>query len=211
MGWIEIILMPLVVVIMGSFCTYFISRSQTNMSRELEIINQKIKILDIASRYMTDENESKRICAVKLLKIVDPDIAGEMLKIIEESTEETLRVRSVAQEVGNTVEQKGQKSDDSDLKEKNAFPLVASVREKDNALNFAREIINAGQTKYKPEVYLAENGWYVVSLGGYLGKSEADQRVAYAKSTGIAPDAFVWRSNNLGKNLLKPNGETAER
>lgn len=83
-----------------------------------------------------------------------------------------------------------------------SFAVVGSFRQISEARLFAKKLESNG-IKFKPEIYLAENDYYAVSLGGYLSKSEASRRVRYARDTGIAHDAYVWTSILWGRNLYQ--------
>jgi hypothetical protein len=54
---------------------------------------------------------------------------------------------------------------------------------------------------YAPEIYLAQNGNYALTLGGYLNSAEAAKRVQAAK-TGF-PQAYARTSDVWAENLLK--------
>ncbi|MEK6325547.1 MAG: SPOR domain-containing protein [Acidobacteriota bacterium] len=83
----------------------------------------------------------------------------------------------------------------------NAFPVVGSFTDRNEALGFARKS-KLRFTPYALEMYLAENDYYAVTLGGYMNQAEASKRVRFAKDKG-AKDAYVWVSDNWGDNLLK--------
>lgn len=87
-----------------------------------------------------------------------------------------------------------------------AFPLVSSVRDLERAIKLAKQIEEKKDLKYLPHVYLAENGWYVVSLGGHMKKDEAQKRVNYAIEAGIASDAFVWTSYFIDEPIYSKSG-----
>lgn len=77
------------------------------------------------------------------------------------------------------------------------FPLIGSFQSKERAIVFAHNLMSSAKLNYPIEVYYAGNGWYTVSLGGYLEIEEARTRVNYAKEVNIASDAFVWSSSNM--------------
>lgn len=88
------------------------------------------------------------------------------------------------------------------------FPVVASLPTLDAAVAKAQELKNMG-LPYETEVYLADNNYYAVTLGGYLTQEEAASRVNYAKNNGIAKDAYVWESTLWGENLLRAHSPTS--
>lgn len=79
------------------------------------------------------------------------------------------------------------------------FPVVGSFQKLPDAIAFAKRIKN--RVRYRPGVYLTENGFYGVTLGGYLSPAEAKKRVHYARKNGIAKDAYIFRSTFWGENL----------
>jgi hypothetical protein len=83
-----------------------------------------------------------------------------------------------------------------------AFPVVASPKDLNSAIDLARKI-RAVVKEYPVEVYLAENDYYAVTLGGYLLPEDALKRVKFARDRKIAADAYVWQSNQWGDNLFK--------
>lgn len=84
----------------------------------------------------------------------------------------------------------------------NWFTVVASYRSFEDARSFALKLDSA-EYDFQPHIYLAENDYYGVTLGGYLDYREAVRRMRFAKSHGIAADAYVWQSVLWGDNLLE--------
>lgn len=82
------------------------------------------------------------------------------------------------------------------------FPVVGSFLELGEAIAFAKTIEDR-KISYKPEVYLSENNYYGVTLGGYLSLEEAIKRSEYARTKRIAKDAYTYSSINWGDNLFK--------
>ncbi len=82
------------------------------------------------------------------------------------------------------------------------FSVIGSFHKLEDARQFAEKLKNADHL-YSPEIYLAENDYYSVTLGGYLSYKDAVNRVVYAKSKGIAKDAYVWKTNSWGVNLFE--------
>ncbi len=82
------------------------------------------------------------------------------------------------------------------------FPVVGSFMELGEAISFANKLEDRGFS-YKPEIYLSENNYYGVTLGGYLSLEEAIKRTEYARTKGIAKDAYTYSSINWGDNLFK--------
>lgn len=82
----------------------------------------------------------------------------------------------------------------------NWFAVVGSFRERAPAEQFAQRLSVQG---HRPEIYLAENAYYAVVLGGYLDLKQAKQLIEFAKKQGF-DDAYIWRSDRWGKNLFRP-------
>jgi hypothetical protein len=83
-----------------------------------------------------------------------------------------------------------------------AFPVIRSMKDLNGAIDWARGLRKT-IPEYPVEVYLAENDYYAVTLGGYLSREEAENRVKLARDRKISPDAYVWQSRNWGHSLLK--------
>jgi len=123
------------------------------------------------------------------LTAVDAELARQLTASIEANPKFSLNIKKEAQAVAAKVP-RGY-----------AFAVVGSFRTFQEAERFAERIQKS--VPYPPEIYLAENDYYAVSLGGYLERQEAAQRVRFAKEKGIAGDAYVWSSTIWGDNLRK--------
>jgi hypothetical protein len=82
----------------------------------------------------------------------------------------------------------------------NWFAVVGSFREQALAEQLAQRLSTQG---HRPEIYLAENAYYAVVLGGYLDLKQAKQLSELARKQGF-DDAYIWRSERWGKNLFRP-------
>ena len=84
------------------------------------------------------------------------------------------------------------------------FPVVASPYNDADLLGTLEEL-SSSRSEYPIHVYKSADRHgvpvYAVTLGGYLSKAEASKRVQYARSSGIAPDAYAWSSNLWGSNV----------
>lgn len=200
-SWIEVFVMPIVVGVVGGAATYFISGSQIQSAQDIAAaerasaekrarVEQQLKLLEMFSAKITSSNPRERELAVRLLRMLDQELASKLAEAIAADETETPKIRTEAR----TVAQEVRKGD--------AFPVVRSVRDFASAVDFARRL-RASHPEYPAEVYLAENAYYAVTLGGYLDRDEAARRVKFARDKGIAPDAYVWQSRIWGDNLLK--------
>jgi hypothetical protein len=112
-------------------------------------------------------------------------------KLYGQNSQEQAAVRSAWEMVGISVTQRNYE-----------FPVVGSLTTLDEAVRVARRL-QEQNFPYPVQIYLAENDYYAVTLGGYLERQEAARRVQYAKDKGIAKDAYVRYSTAWGENLFK--------
>ncbi|MEW8626782.1 MAG: hypothetical protein AB2551_13585 [Candidatus Thiodiazotropha sp.] len=86
----------------------------------------------------------------------------------------------------------------------NWFPVVASTYNEEDLIS-KLEIIKKQKPEYQIHIYKTTDKRgtpvWAVSLGGYLDKHEARKRVAYAKDSGIADDAYIWQSEIWGNDI----------
>ena len=95
-----------------------------------------------------------------MLAAVDSRLASSLAGTIAKDTKETEPVRTAARVITQKIT-KG-----------TTFPVVGSFIELSEAITFARKLENLGRV-YKPEIFLTENNYYGVTLGGYLTLEEA--------------------------------------
>ncbi len=88
--------------------------------------------------------------------------------------------------------------------ENNWFPVISSPYNTTDLLGKLEELARI-TVQYPVQVYKTADKRgvpvYAITLGGYLSKADAAKRVSYARSSGIAPDAYPWRSNIWGENI----------
>lgn len=199
-SWVEIVMMPLAVTLVGTVGTYFLTRqqlrsseiasqAQIESSENLARSDQQIKVLEIFSEKITSDNVRERELAVRILQSVDPVLAEKLAKAIAETETENVGVRKLAQKIADSEASKGY-----------SFPVIGSFETMPEAIDFIKTINPA---PYTPEIYLSDNNYYAVTLGGYLRKEEAATRVRFAQQQGIAPDAFVKNTRTWGENLYR--------
>ncbi len=198
--FLEIALMPIVVALLGSGATFAITTYQTRTAKDIAdaqrasaeriaVSDRQLKALELFSRMIVSEKETEKEMAVRLLTAVDAELARQLTASIEANPTFSPNIKKEAQAVAKIVP-RGY-----------AFPVVGSFRTFQEAEKFAERIQKS--VPYLPEIYLAENDYYAVSLGGYLERQEAAQRVRLAREKGIAGDAYVWNSTIWGNNLRK--------
>ncbi len=204
-SWIEVIIMPVVVALVGIGGTYFITQQQgqsAELARQTELdkaqetaaADRQIKALELFVDKIQSPDERERKFALRLLKVVDGNLATQLATAVSEDEDEKPQIRKVAAQVAKDAAARGF-----------SFPVVASRRTFDEARGFASKvegILDAQEKPFTTAIYLSENGYYAVTLGGYLTQDEARSRAQYAKSSGIASDAYVRSSRNWGENLI---------
>jgi hypothetical protein len=201
-SWVEIVLMPLVVALVGIIGTITITNQQaenaallrkTELEKTQEIADadRQIKILEIFSEKITSSDEKDRILAIRLLTALDGSLATKLATAVSESADKNSDIRRVAKEVSKQSELIG-----------NSFPVVFSTKNYDVAVEFANKINDNSNTS-KPEIYMSDNGYFAVTLGGYLSYSEAQKRSTLAVKMNLSKDAYIRTSTNWGENLLQ--------
>lgn len=196
----EIILMPLAVVLVGIIGTVGVTTYQTRSAEKVAAAERdsaerrsrseaQLNALSNFSRMIASENPRERELALKLLGIVDVELASQLAGVVADDKNETQSVRNEARRVTATTQGY-------------AFPVVGAFKALNVAVALARKLRGAG-IQYPSEVYLAENNYYAVTLGGYLQVEEALRRTEFARQRGIAKDAYVSSSRNWGDNLFK--------
>ncbi|MGF1706808.1 hypothetical protein [Enterovibrio baiacu] len=85
------------------------------------------------------------------------------------------------------------------------FPVIASAYRKIDLTNKLEELgkldLEHNVAVYKTTDKKGTIVW-AITLGGYMSKSDAQVRVDYARKAQIAPDAYVWKSEKWGKNII---------
>ncbi|WP_028023205.1 hypothetical protein [Enterovibrio calviensis] len=94
---------------------------------------------------------------------------------------------------------------DNQVSQHNWFPVIASAYRETDLLNYLAEVGDA-DLEYKIAVYKTtdKKGTFVwaITLGGDLEKTEAEARVAYARASELSPDAYLWKSEKWGENII---------
>ena len=167
-----------------------ISAAERDSAEKRFRAEQQVKILEIfGEKFFSDDAKEKEL-AVKMLAAVDSGLASSLAGIIAKDTKESEQVRTAARVISQRIT-KGI-----------TFPVVGSFKELSEAIAYAKKLEDR-EFSYQPEIYLSENNYYGVTLGGYLSLEEAIKRTEYARTEGIARDAYPYRSTNWGDNLFK--------
>jgi hypothetical protein len=198
---IEIAVMPIVITALGIFGTCAVTSqqntnavlmAQTQLQSEetRSRSEQQIKILEIFSNRISSPNVDERQLAIRILSVLDGDLASKLATAVSANEKEDPSVRTLAREVAASQASKGY-----------SFPVIASYSTLAPAIATAVRIGKEYTTIYPTEVYRSENGYFAVTLGGYLSPDEASKRSEYARNQGIAGDAYVRTSKLWGQRL----------
>ena len=110
----ELVVMPVVVALVGTAGTYFItdqqeknartlSEAQLESARELAIADRQIKILEIFSEKITSSDQDDRLLALRLLTALDPNLAEQLAIAVKQGETEDSEVGRVATEVAQNA------------------------------------------------------------------------------------------------------------
>ena len=169
--------------------TEVLSQAQLQSEEKRTRSEQQLKILEIFSQRIISQDVRDRQVAIRILQALDGELATKLASAIAANEAEAPEVRTLARDVVTAQASKGY-----------SFPVVASVTTLSEALSRAAAL--TGKTgEYSADVYSAENGYYAVTLGGYLTTEEAIQRRDFARKNGIAADAYV-RTSRLWSERL---------
>jgi len=81
-----------------------------------------------------------------------------------------------------------------------SFAVIASLPTQAAALKYASQV-RSKSDMYSVEVYQRAPNRFAVTLGGQTSAAEANRRVEFARSTGIASDAYVRFASDWGANV----------
>ncbi len=201
--WVEIVLMPMVVAVVGIVGTLLVTAQQaknaelarkTELEKTQEIADadRQIKILEIFADKITSKSDSDKLLALEILTAIDGSLAEKLASAVKESTLKDSAVTTAAKGIIEKSKLSG-----------NSFPVIQSTKDFSVAVNAAKKI-QAQKLKFSPEIYLAENGYYALTLGGYLSLAEARARTRFAIDNNIASDAYVRNTVSWGENLFQP-------
>jgi hypothetical protein len=116
-SFIEVVLMPLVIAIVGIGGTYFLTTqqeknaetsktAQLESTRELAEADRQLKILEIFAEKVASQDQQERILALRLLDALDPALAEKLATAVLASEPEESEVRKVADEVAQEANAK---------------------------------------------------------------------------------------------------------
>jgi len=97
-SWIEIVLMPLAIVIAGLLGTYFITQQQIESAHISNKADRQIKIIEIFAEGMLSEDPQKRIAAIGMVEVLEPELSIELVRVvITENEKEKPAVKQAAE------------------------------------------------------------------------------------------------------------------
>lgn len=102
-SWIEIFLMPLVIAGVGILGTYLITQQQADVAEANAISERQVKILEIFAEKITNEDEKQRLLAIKLLRVLDDDLAEKLASAVAETEPEESEIKKVATKVADVA------------------------------------------------------------------------------------------------------------
>lgn len=199
---LEVFLMPVVVVLVGTMGTLVISsrqqesserlgQTQLQAAREMAAADRQVQVLNLFAEKLASDDEGDKVVALCLLKAVDSELAQKLAAAVYEGEPSSSEVKRAAEDAIQEAASRG-----------NSFAIVGSFRSFQAAEAMALQL-SEKHMELKPSVYLSANGYYAVTLGGYLTLREALRRRDYARQTHIADDAYVKTSRTMGDNLMR--------
>ncbi len=102
-NWLEILIIPLVLALVGTMGTYFITRQQESNANKQAESDRQVKILEIFAEKVTAENPKERVLAINLLRTLDPALAKKLAAAVILSEDEESEVKHAAQRVVSDV------------------------------------------------------------------------------------------------------------
>lgn len=115
---LEIVLMPLVIAVVGIMGTWFVTDAQNKMTKQLTAeqswreermaerqlnqakeesnANRQLKLLEIFGDKINSPNIADQKFALDLLKLVDPDLAQSLTKLVEQGKSTPVEIREFA-------------------------------------------------------------------------------------------------------------------
>ncbi|MDF2180224.1 hypothetical protein P2G88_18365 [Aliiglaciecola sp. CAU 1673] len=94
--WIEVILMPLAVALVGILGTYLVTEQQDRTSATLANSDRQIKILEIFADKVTSSDDKERLLAINLLGALDNELAEKLAQAVVDSEPGQTQVKQAA-------------------------------------------------------------------------------------------------------------------
>lgn len=91
--WIEVILMPLAVALVGTLGTYFVTSEQRKSAEIRAAADRQIRIIEIFADKYTSNNEQERLLAIALTGTLDVELSSKILTAIDVQNERSAAVK----------------------------------------------------------------------------------------------------------------------
>jgi len=109
-SWIEVVLMPVVVLLVGFVGTYFLTNqqqksaetfgaAQLDSAKEQAAGDRQVKILEIFGDKIASTDSKERILALNLLEALDDSLALNLARAVERAETDESEVKRVAKQV----------------------------------------------------------------------------------------------------------------
>ncbi len=185
--------------------TDLIDKTKMLESKQEESRQVIITLRNENNKFKTEADEAlKRLSALSAASSqgsevsLNSEIASLRVKIERESESRELSLNAELLNLSQAQEQISQRS-------KNWFAVIASPYNKTDLRGKLEELSRSPLT-YSVHVYKTADKKgtpvFAITFDGYLSKLEADERIRYARKTGIAKDAYPWSSNIWGDNIV---------
>jgi hypothetical protein len=100
-NWIEIFLMPIVIAGVGILGTYLITQQQESTAKANADSDRQVKILEIFSEKITSEDKKQRLLAIKLLRVLDDELAEKLASAVAEAEPDKSELKIAATKVAD--------------------------------------------------------------------------------------------------------------
>lgn len=181
------------------------------LERELEISRQHITVSQSENEEFREQLAEAKRQLVELENSRDESEQLELFTQLEELQTQLTDIESFAvqrtEDLGAQLKGLAESKERlGSIEETNWFPVLASAYSEED-LEYGLKKLESKSLEYEIHVYETKDRRgvtvYAITLGGYLSKPEASNRVRYAKSEGLSGDAYTWSSDRWGDNLLE--------
>lgn len=102
-SWIEVFLMPLVIAGVGILGTHLVTQQQSENAQNKADSDRQVKILEIFAEKITSKDEKQRLLAIRLLRVLDDELAGKLASAVAETETDESKVKEVATKVADAA------------------------------------------------------------------------------------------------------------
>ena len=178
--------------------------------REAEVQAKQAKVdrdLAVIDKSRVDQERDAALVQLTQIKLEWEQLSGQLRgnsKAQTAAAQTVAAVDSAAFRAGEAIASLTELGKSTFNLDSGAFAVVASFETLDRALRHAAGLAaKRPALPYAVEVYRRAADRFAVTLGGPSSASEARNRAEFAKSSGLAPDAYVRFADNWGDNLAK--------